>query len=60
MIVVDKHLYAKNKEMLKMFRNINVEKRTESNFSKLSKSNHTAVKKALVKSKYKNISNKRK
>ena len=52
------YLYAKRREILKMFKDINVEKRQETNLSKATKISNDSIKKVLVKSKYKNISNK--
>ena len=52
------YLYAKRREILKMFKDINVEKTQETNLSKATKISNDFIKKVLVKSKYKNISKK--
>ena len=49
------YLYAKRREILKMYEDINVEKREKTNLSRSSKISNNAIKKTLVKSKYKNI-----
>ena len=54
------YLYARKREILKMFQDINVEKREQTNLSKAAKVSNDAVRKTLVKSKYKNISKTRK
>ena len=54
------YLYAKKKEILKMFEDINVEKRNETNLSRSSKVSNDVIKKTLIKSKYRNISKTRK
>ena len=52
------YLYAKRREILKMFKDINIEKTQETNLSKATKISNDSIKKVLVKSKYKNISKK--
>ena len=54
------YLYARKKEILKMFEDISVEKREQTNLSRAAKVNNDVVRKTLVKSKYKNIYNNRK
>ena len=49
------YLYAKKCELLKMFKNNNVEKREDTNLSKSSKSDNDIIRKTLIKSKYRTL-----
>ena len=51
----DEYLYAKAKEILKMFEEINVDKKWENNFSEATKTSKDIIKKTLIKSKYTNL-----
>lgn len=49
------YLYTKKCELLKMFKNVNVGKREDTNLSKPSKIGNDTIKKTLIKSKYEKI-----
>ena len=49
------YLYARKKEILKMFEDINVEKREQTNLSRAAKVGNDAVRKTLVKSRIKDM-----
>ena len=54
------YLYARKKEILKMFEDINVEKRKETNLSRSSEVSNDSIKKVLTKSRIKDMTKHRK
>ena len=55
---MDKHVYAKKAEIIKMFENMHKSDESSVNFDNSSKNDNKAIKKVLTKSKYTKINRK--